>query len=275
MSVSKTTNNGSTWTRYSLAASGYTYALAVDPLNSNIVFAGGNPGLYRTANSGGSWSNITGSITDFVYDIAIDPVSTNIIYVATPDGVFKSTDNGATWAYNGCTGVSSVLVDPDNPSMIYAGTNSGIYKSTSGGGSWIMMNDSLTDNHVTSLGIDPGNYIYCGTEDAGMFRWALDVGIDASHETGIGLKSSAYPTPAHGLVCIRYYLDKQSAVSIKIYDITGREIKIFDNGLQNIGKHETWWHGRDDSGDQVTSGIYYYRLSVNTMNTVGKIILQR
>ena len=275
MSVSKTTNSGSTWTRYALTAAGYTYGLAVDPINSNIIYAGGDPGLYKTTNSGGSWSNITGSITGFIYDIAIDPVATNIVYVATPNGVFKSINSGTSWTNNGCSGVSSVLVDPDNPDIVYAGTNSGVYKSTSGGGSWIVMNDSLLDNNVTSLGIDPANYIYCGTTDAGMFRWALDVGIDASKEEDIAFRTSVHPNPAYDQVCISYYLDHQSFVELNIYDITGREIKRFKKDHQEIGQHVNWWPGRDNNGDQVPSGIYFYRLSTNTRNIVGKIILKR
>ena len=275
MSVSKTTNSGTTWTRYSLATSGYTYALAVDPLNSNIVYAGGDPGLYKTTNSGGFWSNVTNGISGFIYCIAINPVLTNIIYVATPNGVFKTTNSGTSWVNNGCSGVSSVLVDPDNPDIVYAGTNSGVYKSTSGGGSWIVMNDSLLDDNVTSLGIDPADYLYCGTFDAGMFRWVLDVGISAGAKSYLGLESSVHPNPGRDLICISYYLTDQSSVELNIYDISGCKIKRLVNGQQVSGQHEIWWYGRDNDGCRVPDGIYFYSLSTVTKNIMGKIILQR
>jgi hypothetical protein len=55
MAASKTTDNGATWIRYQLGtASGVTRSLAVNPLNNNIVYAGGNensaPRIYRTTN---------------------------------------------------------------------------------------------------------------------------------------------------------------------------------------------------------------------------------
>ncbi|MGB3340564.1 MAG: FlgD immunoglobulin-like domain containing protein [bacterium] len=275
MSVSKTTNSGATWTRYSVAASGYTYGLAVDPIDPNIVYAGGDPGLYKTTNSGGSWSAATSGISGFIYDIDINPVLTSTIYAATPNGVFKSTNSGISWVNTGCSGVSSVLVDPDNPDIVYAGTISGVYKSTSGGGSWLVMNDSLLDNNVTSLGVDPADYLYCGTQDAGMFRWAFDVGISAGTKSDLGLEPFVYPNPARALVCINYYLVDHSSVELHIYDISGREIKRLVNGQQVSGQHEIWWHGRDNDGCRVPAGIYFYRLSTFTKNVVGKIILQR
>ena len=274
MSVSKTTNSGVSWIRYSLGASGYTYALAVDPLNSSIVYAGGDPGLYKTTNSGGLWSDITNSISGFIYDIDIDPVSTPTIYVATPNGVFKSTNSGANWVNTGCSGVTSVLVTPNDPDIIYAGTNSGVYKSTSGGGAWTVMNDSLLDLNVTSLGIDPADYLYCGTEDAGMFRWALDVGISAGTGSDIVVASSVYPNPTRNHVRISYYLADQSSVELNIYDIAGRQIKQLVNGQQVSGQHDVLWYGRDNNGSYLPAGIYFYRLSLDAKTVLGKIILQ-
>ena len=175
----------------------------------------------------------------------------------------------------GCSGVSSVLVDPGNPDIVYAGTDNGVYQSTSGGGSWIVMNDSLLDYNVTSLGIDPADYLYCGTQDAGMFRWTLDVGISTGTESNLGFKSSVHPNPARALVCISYYLPDYSIVELNIYDITGREIKQLVKGPQSPGQYESWWYSRDNDGGHVPTGVYFYKLTTATKNVVGKIILQR
>ena len=46
-----------------------------------------------------------------------------------------------------------------------------------------------------------------------------------------------------------------------IYDVTGRLVKVLVNGdAYDSGHHEWIWSGRDESGKQVSSGVYFYRL---------------
>jgi photosystem II stability/assembly factor-like uncharacterized protein len=103
-----------------LNSTGYTYALAVDPTNSNVVYAGGNPSLYKTVNGGTNWNECAIGLVDWVYDIAIDPTNTSVIYVGTDHGVYKTTNGGALWTPTGCAGVSSVVIDPLDTDCVYA-----------------------------------------------------------------------------------------------------------------------------------------------------------
>ena len=70
-------------------------SFAIDPGNSNTVYAGTDTGVFRSTNAGANWS-LTGSASP-----ANVPLFTNV-----------------------------VLIDPSNPSIIYAGAESGVYKST-------------------------------------------------------------------------------------------------------------------------------------------------
>ena len=47
---------------------------------------------------------------------------------------------------------------------------------------------------------------------------------------------------------------------IKIYDILGREVKTLLNEQTEAGYHTVYWNGKDDSGKEVSSGIYLYML---------------
>ena len=109
------------------------YALAIDPSNTSIVYAGWS-GVFKSWNGGGTWiSGLSGAL---VYALAIDPKNTSIVYAGTDVGVFKSTNGGGTWSAinTGLTAttyvyplVYALAIDPSNTSIVYAGTR------TSGG----------------------------------------------------------------------------------------------------------------------------------------------
>jgi hypothetical protein len=117
-------------------------ALAIDPGNANIVYAGTNgSGVYKTTNGGATWS---GGGAGVVKSLAIDTQAPSIIYAGTDDlGVLKSSDGGASWIPV-TTGLPSssirvVAIDPLATATVYAGTATGVFKSTDGGGTWSRM----------------------------------------------------------------------------------------------------------------------------------------
>ena len=274
MSVSKTTNGGYNWQRYNLSTSlGFTYALAVDPISSNTVYAGGYPDFYKTTNGGTDWTKINISVNDTVFDIAIDPDNTNIIYVAAVGGIYKSTDSGVTWNNKGLSDATALVIDPLNTQIIYAGTRSGVYKSTSAGNSWTQMNQGLdNDTSITSLGINPNNYLFAGTGTAGMYRWNLNVGIT---ENGAEIKNkfSIHPNPGLKFLRIHYYVPKSSQVTLTIYDALRAKIKTLCRGFYVPGQHCIDWNRLDDDSKQVSSGVYFCRFSVDEKIVVKKVVL--
>ena len=72
--------------------------LAVDPTNSDVVYAGTTKGLYKSTDQGEHWAKIAGSIQDaYVSAIQLDPSQPSTLYLATSDRVQKSEDSGITW----------------------------------------------------------------------------------------------------------------------------------------------------------------------------------
>lgn len=70
-----------------------------------------------------------------------------------------------------------------------------------------------------------------------------------------------YPNPFNPSTEIRYGIPSASRVSIKIYDILGREVAVLaNNESKNVGWHTVTWDGRDRIGNIVASGIYLCRL---------------
>jgi len=59
---------------------------------------------------------------------------------------------------------------------------------------------------------------------------------------------------------IRYQLPKTTQVVLKIYNAFGQEVRTLVNARQPAGVNAVVWDGRDQSGKEVSSGIYIYRL---------------
>src|SRR6185436_4357733 len=80
-------------------------SLAIDPSNSDILYAGSKSGVFKSTDRGASWRNIGLSNTQA---LAIDSVNANIVYAGTSSSgvvfapgerlLFKSTDGGSSWS---------------------------------------------------------------------------------------------------------------------------------------------------------------------------------
>jgi tetratricopeptide (TPR) repeat protein len=76
-----------------------------------------------------------------------------------------------------------------------------------------------------------------------------------------------YPNPFNPETEIQYALPEAGKVSIKIYDIQGREVQTLVETSQPAGVHTIKWNGQDQNGLNVASGMYFYRILYN-----GKIL---
>ena len=68
------------------------------------------------------------------------------------------------------------------------------------------------------------------------------------------------PNPFNPSTSIKYFIPEQANVTIKIYDMLGREVTTLINNKEREGFHITFWNGRDKYGQSVSSGVYLCRL---------------
>ncbi|MBM3238949.1 T9SS type A sorting domain-containing protein [Candidatus Poribacteria bacterium] len=74
-----------------------------------------------------------------------------------------------------------------------------------------------------------------------------------------------YPNPFNPETWIPYQLSAESDVTVEVYDIHGRLVRRFVLGMQRAGSYITkdravYWNGKNESGERVASGVYFYRL---------------
>ncbi len=82
-----------------------------------------------------------------------------------------------------------------------------------------------------------------------------------------------YPNPFNPSTTISYAIPQQSNVLIKIYDMLGREVKTLVSEEQMPGVYNVLWNGDNNSGDNVATGIYLYRVVADNNVQVKKMIL--
>jgi len=82
-----------------------------------------------------------------------------------------------------------------------------------------------------------------------------------------------YPNPFNPETAINYQIPKLFNVNLKIYNINGQLVKTLVNEENPPGRYEVLWDGTNDSGLQVSSGIYVYRIKAEKFISAKKMIL--
>ncbi|MFH1195144.1 MAG: alpha-amylase family glycosyl hydrolase [bacterium] len=157
----------------------------------------------------------------------------------------------------------------DNPNFQYAGT-------------WYdyFSNDSINViNPNEAITLQAGEFhIYTDVKLPAPDPYLL-VGINGDHfdpEIPAGYKlEQNYPNPFNPSTVISYQLPVISKIELKIYDVLGREIKTLVDTEQLPGYYSIEWNGKDNSGNQAASGIYFYRLTSGGFSITQKLMLMR
>jgi glucuronoarabinoxylan endo-1,4-beta-xylanase len=81
-----------------------------------------------------------------------------------------------------------------------------------------------------------------------------------------------YPNPFSSSTSIPYNIHKQTDIQVTIYDILGREVRKFAIGFQTAGSYIVLWDGRNNFGQKVASGVYFYKIQAGSESQVKKMI---
>jgi len=83
----------------------------------------------------------------------------------------------------------------------------------------------------------------------------------------------SYPNPFNPLCTIRYEIPKAGRVSLQVYDIVGKTVRVLVDGWREPGVYSEIWNGRSDDGTSLPSGIYFYRLEAGAFVATRKMVL--
>lgn len=128
-------------------------------------------------------------------------------------------------------------------------------------------NDEIPPDRDNSISDSTGYINEVPSLGPGWVLFDIIIGVDDA-PAGLPSKISLaqnYPNPFNIKTMISFELPSHSdEVSLRIYDLVGRQIRTFDWGGLEAGTHNVIWDGADAMGNTVSSGIYFYRLEVDS-----------
>jgi hypothetical protein len=234
-----------------LPAGAYVSSIAVDPTNGDralLTFSSYNIiSVYLTTNAGASWTAVAGNLEQ------------------SPDG----SGNGPSvrWA--------AILPFGGN-TYYYVGTSTGLYSTVALNGAstvWAQEGASTIGNVVVDMiqtrAVD--GLVVVGTHGQGVFSGTASPTSVAGDLRPVSTAlMQNYPNPFNPSTTIRYSLSKTDHVTLKIFDVTGREVATLVDAQRSPGDYAVSW-----SPEGLASGTYVYRLVSGSFIETKKLLYLR
>lgn len=277
--VFRSTDNGSSWTAVNNGLSS-NWIDALTTIGSNVFAASsgfGSSGVYVSTDNGSNWNTANFGLNVFTV-MTITSNGLNL-FAVTKEGsatrVFVSTNNGTNWILAN-TGLPEGLEKcfAVSGTNIFAGAyDQGVFLSTNNGTNWVAVNEGFgTSRTIRCLGI-LGTDLFAGFYGYSVKRRPLsDFGITAVNDVkdlpaNFSL-SQNFPNPFNPSTRIQYQVSSITNVSLKVYDILGNEAATLVNEQKPAGIYEV-----EFDANQLTSGIYFYKLQAGSFVEAKKMIL--
>ncbi|MFQ5631080.1 MAG: FlgD immunoglobulin-like domain containing protein, partial [bacterium] len=82
-----------------------------------------------------------------------------------------------------------------------------------------------------------------------------------------------YPNPFNPSTTINYFVDRAGKVELTIYNLLGKKIRTLVQANKPAGEYSALWDGKDDAGNRMTSGSYYYKLRIGKQFSTKRMVL--
>jgi hypothetical protein len=272
--------------------------IKVNPEDHSQLFIGGettilSPYIQTSTDYGNQWSMLPNMFSYFpgdncVHDMVIDGTE----WFGAGEGVVgKTSDGGTTWnqilnlweyPIQWQLYLFDIEFSPTDKNRLYAtglasleNTNKvPLFYSSNHGAAW----DTLSYNsnwspRIVSLAVmntTKGDKVFLGGNGVYLFENIITSVTDNSPATPKYYLSQNYPNPFNPSTNISFSLPSKTFVSLKILDITGREVAALVNKELPAGNHSKQWNAV-----HVSSGVYFYRLQTGVYTETKKLILLR
>lgn len=258
------TNNGQNWSQTSLINQHITSLVS----SGDNFFAGTEKnGVFFSSNSGQNWSQT--SLNNY-YIRSLSISKSNVCAGTSISGIFFSSNNGQNWTNVGLNNQAILAVTNSGNNIFASKHYYGIYFSSNNGQTWVERNEGFNFvPDIYSLFIF-NNYIFAG----GYAAWRrslqeiIRVANISTEIPFIFSLSQNSPNPFNPTTKIKFDISQSGFTTLKIFDLTGKEIQTLVNEGLKPGVYEV-----EFEGSQLNSGIYFYRLTSGEYLESKKMIL--
>jgi hypothetical protein len=155
------------------------------------------------------------------------------------------------------------MIDAQNG--IIVGDGALILRTTDGGDTWMQQRINTSNNLYSLSFVDASRGVVVGEGGTimGNVQGGLAVAVEDDHERNLPTEFSLaqnYPNPFNPATTIRYQLSLASFVSLRVFDVLGREVAGLVNQVQNAGYHQIMWNAFG-----LSSGVYICQMRVGTI----------
>ena len=270
----RTTNRGVNWTDV-ITPTLTEYVTCIKFLNANTGYIL-KPYLEKTTNMGNNWTRLIDSSN--MGEICI--VNTDTIYISSGTGRVKiSTNGGLTWnirniGYN--IGICRLRFINSKTGWALSSSGTTILKTTNAGVNWQLQTNNNSGITLRDLYILDENYLWAVGDSNStkgiVFRTTTGGALFVNQtgtETPINYKlEQNYPNPFNPKTNIKFDIAKSEFVTLKVYNILGKEIETLVNDKLSSGSYEVKW-----DASQYPSGIYFYNLQAGNFSETKKMTL--
>jgi photosystem II stability/assembly factor-like uncharacterized protein len=267
-------NGGATWDTLQLhtdqyfykppltvATNGYLYTRITVPTTDKLV---------RSTDNGETWSNLDSTMTNGIVSLACN--ASNHIFGGRADGTIRSTDHGTTWTSAMFTKGLVISLATEGTTDVFAGTDSGkVYRSSDNGVTWIEIDSGLNNERIIDLKVAPDGFLYAATEGGGVYRSTGPVTTVQNNYNNIiktFVVEQNYPNPFNPMTNFQFAIGSLRFVSLKIYDLLGREVATLVNEEKPAGSYSVRWNATN-----IPSGVYFYRLTAEGFSVTKSLLL--
>ena len=258
------------------------YLLSVNKNDYNIKFGFKNNKLVIAEND----STFSNKVVDSVYNwvnyytkFYYSSDRKHIYTTAVKDKskfLLMSDNNGYTWkSIIKSDDTLLICLDKERPGNLYYSVKNNIYYSSDYGNSFTLFN-ALPENIIGICKKNNSSILYAVTDNK---RYKVtQTGYDLLLSSTLDVKenhapadfslSQNYPNPFNPTTKIKYFIEKEGFVSLKVYDLRGTEITTLVNEKQRPGNYTVTFNAGN-----LPSGIYFYRLISSKSESINKMCL--
>ncbi|MFA7360034.1 MAG: T9SS type A sorting domain-containing protein [Candidatus Kapaibacterium sp.] len=294
----RTTNAGVNWNLISAIDTNAEVEKMIF-LDANTIVAKGfywGGRIYRSTNTGLNWTTtfMPMQIDCITFYNATTGIVCGVSELGMDSKIYKTTDAGLQWNEIYSTPLrmfTNIMTVPSTgtafgigvtfDTSIFASSNIATLKTTNYGATWVSK-ELNTTQYVMGLWIaDSNNYYMSGgnmNEPAVVLKstnggnvFVNTVGSEVPDSYSLGQN---YPNPFNPVTKIRISIQKSesrsqnSEVSLKVYDVMGREVQTLVNERLEPGTYETTF-----DGSKLTSGVYFYQMKAGDFRVTKSMLL--
>lgn len=255
---------------------------------NGVEFAPANPAIgavvgddnyiFYTADGGVNWAQATENIATSTLDLEdlvfLSP--TVALGVGDSGTLIKSTNSGATWTVQAVPWGTANLFDiaVEAPHRVWvSGADQLLYYSTDGGVNWTsaaVTVASATSDVKTVFFQGTAGILWAGCENSYVAnRTDAVAGTDTPKSLPFVLNQN-FPNPFNPSTTIEFTLASDDHVSLNVYDVSGKLVATIMSKDLSAGKYTVGFNA-----DNLSSGVYFYKLSTSKFEETRKMVLLR